>query len=142
METQIQYTDKFCYACGKGLIRSAAVCPGCGTPAVASIDNPRSANIYSSPQSQPSLQEPKSKTAAVILAVFLGFWAFLYTYQVNASRFWLHFAAHLFAIFTWVFLRAEGWPGALTILISWLTTIVRVGTSSEALYRQYPAIKR
>ncbi len=31
----------------------------------------------------------KSKTVAVVLAVFLGFWAWLYTYKNNSLKFWI-----------------------------------------------------
>ena len=33
--------------------------------------------------------ERKDKTAAILLAVFLGFWAWLYTYKRDAWKFWL-----------------------------------------------------
>ena len=32
----------------------------------------------------------KSKTTAVLLAVFLGFWTWLYTYRKDAWKFWLN----------------------------------------------------
>jgi hypothetical protein len=32
---------------------------------------------------------PKSKTTAVLLAVFLGCWTWLYTYKKNSWKFWL-----------------------------------------------------
>jgi len=34
---------------------------------------------------------PKSKTTAVVLAVFLFGWSWLYTYKVNAKKFWAFF---------------------------------------------------
>jgi hypothetical protein len=34
-------------------------------------------------------QSPKSKTTAVLLAVFLSFWTWLYTYNRNSWKFWL-----------------------------------------------------
>ena len=37
------------------------------------------------PQTYPA----KSKTVAVVLAVFLGFWAWLYTFKNNSLKFWI-----------------------------------------------------
>jgi len=34
----------------------------------------------------------KSKTAAVLLAVFLGGWSWLYTYKYNKAKFWITFS--------------------------------------------------
>jgi hypothetical protein len=31
----------------------------------------------------------KSKTTAVVLAVFLGIWSWLYTYELNKKKFWV-----------------------------------------------------
>lgn len=31
----------------------------------------------------------KEKTISVILAIFFGYWAWLYTYKVDATKFWV-----------------------------------------------------
>ena len=36
----------------------------------------------------------KSKTAAVVLAVFFSFWSWLYTYGKNAMKFWIIIAVY------------------------------------------------
>lgn len=71
-------TSKFCSACGNALIETAVICPKCGSPTT----------MYS-PQSSP---QGKSKTTAVVLSVFLGTWSWLYTYKVNAHKFWITFS--------------------------------------------------
>jgi hypothetical protein len=38
----------------------------------------------------------KSRTAAVLLAVFLSFWSFLYTYRISAWKFWLGLGLNVF----------------------------------------------
>jgi hypothetical protein len=38
---------------------------------------------------------PKSKTAAILLAVFLGFWTWLYTYKKDGWKFWVSLALTL-----------------------------------------------
>jgi len=37
----------------------------------------------------------KNKTAAILLAVFLGFWTWLYTYQKDGWKFWVSLALTL-----------------------------------------------
>ena len=34
-------------------------------------------------------QPVKSKTAAIVIAVFLGYWSWLYTYKKNKRKFWI-----------------------------------------------------
>lgn len=69
------FNDKFCSACGNGLIHSAVVCPRCGSPVAA-------AGRY---QQSPA----KSKRVAVVLAVFFAQWSWLYTYRDNKVKFWV-----------------------------------------------------
>lgn len=68
--------SKFCAACGTGLVAQAVICPKCGSPTGA-----------------PYGQGYKTKTAAVLLAVFLGPWTWLYTYRRNAWKFWIGLAS-------------------------------------------------
>jgi hypothetical protein len=67
--------EKYCSACGNGLIATAAICPKCGSPV--------GRGVLSGVGSA-----PKSKTVAVLLAVFLGFWTYLYTYREDKIKFW------------------------------------------------------
>jgi|SRR5579862_705019 len=57
----------YCVTCGGGLVATAATCPRCGTP----------------------VAKPKSRSVAVVMAIFLSFWSFLYTYRTSAWKFWL-----------------------------------------------------
>jgi hypothetical protein len=68
-------TTRFCVTCGNGLVATAAICPRCGTPVAGS-------SIHSA-------LGGKSKSTAVVLAVFLSFWSFLYTYRRAPWKFWL-----------------------------------------------------
>ena len=72
--------SQFCHACGNGLIATAAVCPRCGTPV------------------RTSMESAKSKTTAVLLAVFLSFWTWLYRYKRNAWKFWVGLAVGLIGV--------------------------------------------
>lgn len=55
----------------------------------------------------PSL--PKSKTTAVLLAVFLSFWTWLYTYKVDSWKFWLNLALSVLTIGIWALFVASPW---------------------------------
>lgn len=72
---------KFCASCGNGLVASAVVCPSCG-----------------SPQKGFATTGGKSKTTAVLLAVFLSAWTWVYTYSVNAKKFWIAVGLWVLAI--------------------------------------------
>jgi uncharacterized membrane protein YvbJ len=72
MPGQSVKVDKFCSACGNGLIISAVVCPQCGSPVTGG-----------------SVSGSREKSVAVVLAVFLSAWSFLYTYKYDAKKFWI-----------------------------------------------------
>lgn len=71
---QINAITQYCITCGNGLVATAAICPRCGTPVSGT---------------RPGQVAGKSRSAAVLLAVFLSFWSFLYTYRTAAWKFWL-----------------------------------------------------
>lgn len=73
----------YCVGCGKGLIASAAICPFCGTPVKGN-----------------STSRGKDKAVAVVLAVFLSGWTWLYTYRFNAAKFWIYIGGSFFLILT------------------------------------------
>lgn len=99
-------TTKFCSACGNALIETAVICPKCGSPTT----------MYR-PQSNPQV---KSKTTAVVLSVFLGTWSWLYTYKVNAHKFWITFSVAL-ALFVTI------------MIVAWQAYVAPTYTAEEAL---------
>ena len=76
-------TTKFCTGCGNGLIESAAMCPKCGTP-VAGLKLSSSAT-------------QKKRNTAILLAVFLGFWTYIYTFAKDKAKFFIFLAANTVA---------------------------------------------
>ncbi len=82
----------FCSGCGKALVASSAFCPGCGTPRANSLPTAVAmapiigTAYYGAPIGRPLV---KSKTTAVVLAVFLAFWTWLYSYKTDAWKFWV-----------------------------------------------------
>jgi hypothetical protein len=68
----------YCVACANKLVPTAAFCPKCGTPR-AHLPN-QGVNLGDG---------KKSKTTAVLLAVFLSYWTWLYSYKNDAIKFYL-----------------------------------------------------
>jgi hypothetical protein len=69
---------KFCASCGRGLVAAAVICPNCGAA-----------------QKGFSTAGGKSKTTAILLAVFLSAWTWVYTSKANSKKF-------LIALVLWV----------------------------------------
>lgn len=68
---------------------------------------------------------PKSKTPAILLAVFLGLWTWLYTYKVDAWKFWLNLVVSILTLGLWG-------------LIAWVWAIVDAARRSQDWYQSFP----
>jgi predicted RNA-binding Zn-ribbon protein involved in translation (DUF1610 family) len=139
--------NKFCSACGNALIETAVICPKCGSPTAIYRPNSNSRG--------------KSKTTAVVLAVFLGIWSWLYTYRVNKTKFWLTISLHLLwwgllVLWAWMmtirsangyypsadsfevlYARILGWVGILGLFGFWIWALIDNVKNSEQFYRDY-----
>jgi hypothetical protein len=106
------YAQKICPGCSNVLMASAAVCPRCGTPVAA----------------------PRSKGVAILLAVFLSFWTWLYTYKRDAQKFWIGLAVAVLGGILVEFLI-----GIPIVLGVWIWAIVDVARKSDSYYMLYPS---
>lgn len=70
---------------------------------------------------------PKSKATAVLLAIFFGYWTWLYTYRRDAALFWINLVASFITVGAWWVLVS--WPWAV------ICTAVR---PSDTFYANYP----
>jgi len=95
--------SKFCPACGTGIVATAAICPNCGT----------------------SVGQPKSKTTAILLAVFLTFWTWLYTYKKDAWKFWVGLVANILTL-------------GIASIIVWPWAIIDAAIKNDDYYQQFP----
>ncbi len=77
----------YCPECGKPIKRRTVVCPLCGVQVakLATEEQPITIRIA----------RVKSKAAAIILAVFFGYWSWLYTYKMDSRKFWFFFCLML-----------------------------------------------
>jgi hypothetical protein len=74
--------NSFCPACAAPTTPLSEICVKCGTRLIQSQSAP---GISSAPVSAGG----KSKTVSILLAVFLGFWTWLYTYKKDHWKFWV-----------------------------------------------------
>jgi len=85
--------------------------------------------------------QPKSKSVAVVLAIFLGIWSFLYTYKKDAVAFWVGVGLQIFLTFGILASPASSGSEGAIILIGFafglVAFIVAVSRSSE-WYQRYP----
>ncbi len=104
-------SGRFCPSCGRGVVAAAAVCPGCGT----------------------ALGSPRNKGIAILLAVFLSFWSWLYTYEKNKVKFWWGLALTILGgILTIVLV------GFFVLFGVWLWAVVDNATKPERYFSTYP----
>jgi len=108
---QNAWNARSCYACKRPVVETAIVCPSCGT----------------------ALGSPKSKGAAILLAVFLSFWTWVYTYKRDAAKFWIGLVLGLvgFALT----LVVVGW---LLLFAIWLWAVIDTATKDEQYYVRFP----
>lgn len=80
--------------------------------------------------------EGKSKTTSVLLAVFLSFWTWLYTFKKDAWKFWVGLVIFIFAFILDI---NREWPLFLWIFGSglWLWAIIDVAVKKNEWYRSY-----
>jgi predicted nucleic acid-binding Zn ribbon protein len=95
---------KFCKSCGAELTSADEYCYKC--------------------QNRLVKTGRKSKTTAVLLAVFLGFWAWLYTYKKDGRKFWLNLGLTVVTI---------GFYG----IIAWIWAIVDTARRPQEWYESY-----
>lgn len=127
----------YCSTCGNGLAATAIVCPSCGSP------------------TRVQRSGAKDKTVAVILAVFLGLWTWLYTYRLNATKFWTTLGILIFwvvLIFTTAVFEFADDPwsdgfatlsmvaiGYLLSVAFWLWPLIDMAVKPRAYFENYPS---
>lgn len=107
---QLTTQEKYCSSCGNVILKEAEICPKCGVRVNAA-----------------SLQHTvsKDKTVAVVLAVFLGLWTWLYTYKLDAWKFWLNLGLCFFTLGFWG-------------LVAWIWAIIDSAIKPTQYYANFP----
>lgn len=68
---------------------------------------------------------PRSKTTAVLLAVFLGLFTWCYTYKRDAWKFWVNLGLSLATL-------------GIFIIVSWIWAVIDVAVKPDSFYSNYP----
>lgn len=140
MENSQIKVEKYCAACGNGLIATAAICPKCGSPT-------GSRKISSSGSTG------RNKTTAVLLAVFLGFWTYLYTFSEDSKKFWISLSVVVgpgFLGFVMYFVAEATWDTGLAnfsfllvaiaylaSLVTWLVALITTVKRGNDFFENY-----
>ncbi len=149
----------YCRNCGQVLSSQAALCMGCGV-------RPPKGNLFChncgsqvSPLADICVKcgaglhqvtvakSVKSKTASVLLAVFLGYWSWLYTYFKDGWKFWVGISSSIVLTIVLVVQMAQP-PYRQNSAITALIYIVLIGIGiwvivdsarrSSQWYKNYP----
>lgn len=135
----------YCRKCGSLMPDDAAFCQKCGA-GVAGTAPPSAQSVPPAPQPpayyNAAYYPPrggKDKTTAVLLAVFLGYWTWVYTYKKDALKFWLCLGWVLLDVVLFFVLPA------ILLTFCWFISIgiriwaiVQSAVRSDEWYRQYP----
>lgn len=82
--------------------------------------------------------DPKSKTAAVLLAVFLSLCTWIYTHGRDAWKFWSGVCLLLAAVWTIIFVDNQWRISAWVLLAAlWMWAVLDACLKDETWYRTY-----
>ena len=133
-EGRIKQPDEiFCWSCGVPIKREAIFCVHCGVPAQQGV--------------VPHKRGNKQKLTAVLLAVFLGAWTWIYTFKYDWWKFVLAWVPHAIAIWLWIMANIDYDDGyvvgasiaqSVGIIIGWIWPIIHTSIRSRKFYDNYP----
>ena len=98
----------FCPSCSEPVKKDAVICVKCGVQLKST-----------------TASETKTKTTSVVLAVFLGFWTWLYTYKKDSWKFWVNMPLTILTIGIWG-------------IVSWPWAVIDVAVRPSQWYEEYP----
>jgi predicted RNA-binding Zn-ribbon protein involved in translation (DUF1610 family) len=134
----------FCRSCGKELPNETDICMSCGVrPPVGNKFCPR-CGVAVLPEAELCVnckmylsKDEKSKATSVLLAVFLGWWTWLYTYKKDAWKFWIG----LCVVIVGGILLLIGSPSFYLIIgigsLLWIWAVVDTATKSDEWYKSF-----
>ena len=105
----------YCPGCRNNISNDAVVCPACG----------RQVKNLAFQQSRAHM--PKDKTVAILLAIFLGLWTWVYTYDLDSTKFWINLVASIFTCGIWG-------------VVAWLWAVIEVISRPPQFYENYPYV--
>jgi len=140
----------YCRNCGKELIGIPYYCMNCGARPLAGTSFCTACANPTTPLSEicvkcglsliqsavmKAVEPNKSKTTAVLLAIFLHFGTWAYTYRRDNWKFWTGLGIWIFMIMTLaVNIGAPGWLIAIGV---WVWSVVDTARKTDEWYRNY-----
>jgi hypothetical protein len=119
--------EAYCQSCGNVISREAAICMNCGVATRRVAYNSGVGGV-----------EAKSKTVSVLLAIFVSYFTWIYTYREDSSKFWAGVVINAVMFVLTIFTLGLGvfiWiPVSLGF---WIWSIVDVTSKSDAWYANY-----
>ena len=108
--------EMYCWSCGAVIKKDAELCTNCGVRAGRRTSYPA-----------------KDKAVSILLAVFLSFWTWLYTYKRDYWKFWVGLGLNLTVfnpVWTWLVLFTPN-------IGIWIWAIVDVSVKPKEFYQNY-----
>ncbi len=119
-----QVDEIFCQSCGSVIKKEADICIHCGVRVRRGSPSGGGGS--------------KSKVASILLAVFLSYWTWLYTYREDAVKFWVSLGLSIgFFIFGLLTLGIGWLIGFFVWTGIWIWAIVDTATKNEDWYATY-----
>ncbi len=115
----------YCSECGKPIKRNAVICVHCGVQVKELSAGDEVKTVTS-----------KDQTVAFVLAVFFGFWSWLYTYKKDQLKFWIFLGVAVTTV-----PLSVGWStwGVLLVnLIGWFWALIDATRRPTIFYMNYP----
>ncbi|HOV12869.1 MAG TPA: zinc ribbon domain-containing protein [Spirochaetota bacterium] len=135
---------KFCVSCGNSIGSSEKRCDDCGT-ILKSIENycSKCGKKYSGSYNDSNLKvSSKSKTTAVMLAIFFSFFSYLYTYRKNYVKFLILFSVLTGFVISSITNSQSEDAAILSLVVGlglWVFSIIDNAVRSTRFYDYYPA---
>ena len=149
-------TYKVCPSCGELIKWDAVICTYCGVQ----VQELKVDTNYNHPKYIENSYPVKSKVIAVVLAIFFGYWSWLYTYRINSRKLWFLLIIDILRFFFLCYfiisksnldfynysqifssdfyiliLLNSTWT-----LITWLWALINNSIKPNSFYRDYPKI--
>jgi len=117
-----QADEVFCTSCGAVIKREAEICVHCG------VRVRRASGQYGA----------KSKTAAILFAIFFSYWTWLYTYREDGAKFWIALAASIVNVLL-LFLTLGLWIFVFFFVAFglWIWPVIDTVSKSDDWYASY-----
>ena len=130
MNEEIKENEIFCPECGKPVKREAIICVNCGMQ----INELKQSFKQEAVKSNPNA---KSKSFAIILAIFFSYFSWIYTYRRNGLKFWIAFwgCSAVIGIFVHFYGELFIYFGVFAV---WIWSLIDNLVKPNSFYDNYP----